>query len=128
MNIMAIEITLTSTLTTTEKGTVKLDLHTDGTQDVTSKIFAIEVLPRSADKLAPIYRFSHICSPAELTEFPDDQPGCSCYFRVDDITLIFDTPVHANLVLETVKGDIKKLVSELRALEANEGVIDTTTF
>lgn len=125
---MAIEITLTSTMTTTDKGTVKLELHTDGTEDVTSKVFAIEVLPRSTDGLSPIYRFSHICSPAELTEFPDDQPGCNCYFRVDDITMIFDTPINANHVLDMIKGDIKKLVSELKALDAAESVVNTATF
>ena len=124
---MSISISLTDTMTTTERGSVRLSLHTDAT-GISDKVFAIEVLPRSCDKLTPLYRFSHICSPAELQEFPDEAPGDNCYFRVNDITMIFDTPVNATLVLKHIKDDIKHLVSEYRALDTAGSVANTTVF
>ena len=124
---MAISITLTHSIKQTDKGTVKLELQTTAT-DTTEKVFAIEVLPRCADSLAPLFRFSHICSPSELVEFPDTVPGCACYFRTDEITMIFDTPVNAELVLQNIEKDIAKLVSELKILEDQPVESDTITF
>ena len=124
---MDISVTLTDTLTMTEKGSVKLTLHTDAV-GISEKVFAIEVLPRSMDRLAPLFRFSHICSPSELQEFPDEAPGDSCYFRVNEITMIFDTPTNASLLLQHVKEDIQKLVNECRELDAAGVTSNTTTF
>ena len=87
---MSASIQLDHTITTTEAGTVKLQCVATGT-NISGKVFAIEVLPATATRNDPIYRFSHICSPAELVEFPEDDPGDNCYFRTDDITMIFDT-------------------------------------
>lgn len=124
---MEISVTLTDTTTMTEKGSVKLTLHTEAT-GISEKVFAIEVLPRGMDRLNPIFRFSHVCSPAELQEFPDEAPGDNCYFRVNDITMIFDTPINASLLLQHVKEDIKKLVDECRRLDEAGVTENTTTF
>ncbi len=113
---MSIAITLNFNKTVTPKGTVKLDITTAGT-DIDDKVFAIEVLPTSADATAAVYRFSHVCSPSELVEFPPDVPLDNCYFRTNNITMIFDTVCNADLVLSHIKTDIKKLTTEYKQLE-----------
>jgi hypothetical protein len=124
---MSASITLSKTVTETERGTVKLVLSCTAT-DVSPKVFAIEVLPSSADEPAPIYRFSHICSPAEMEEFPADVPGENCYFRTDSIEMIFDTPKILDHVITNVENDIAKLVRELNALDTLASVTTSRTF
>ena len=71
---MSVSVKLNHTITTARKGHTKLRLVAEA-DGISPKIFAIEILPRSADKLKPLYRFSHVCSPSEMVEFPDDIPG-----------------------------------------------------
>lgn len=123
---MSISITLSHTVTATDEGTIKLNLNTTAV-DISGKVFAIEVYPRSADLLAPLYRFSHICSPAELVEFPDEEAEDNCYFRTDSIEMIFDSSKIVERVLKHVSTDISFLVAEYKKLEAS-GVTDTIVF
>ena len=124
---MSISISLNREVTFTDKGTVKLALTVTAT-DIDSAIFAIEVFPRSADALAPLYRFSHVCSPAELVEFPDEEAEDNCYFRVSNIEMIFDNSKYIDIVLKHITKDINFLVSEYKQLEDSDGVSSTITF
>lgn len=124
---MPVSITLSKTITETSAGTVKLALSCTAS-GMSPKVFAIEVLPSSADETAPIQRFSHICSPAEMEEFPADDPGENCYFRTDSIEMIFDTHKILDHVIANVESDIAKLVRELNALESGTSVTTSRTF
>lgn len=124
---MAASLTLNSEVRTTGKGTTSLKLFVVG-YDISPKVFAIEVLPGSADKLAPKVRFSHVCSPAELAEFPEDAPGDCCYFRVSEIEMVFDTPDFVEHVMSNMKKDIAKLVREYNDLAAAVPVVDSVQF
>ena len=110
-------IQLSQSTVSTTKGTTKITITTVG-NNIDSAVFAIEVLPRTAYDLNPIYRFSHVCSPAELVEFPDEEPGDNCYFRTDSITMIFDTAIMAENVLRNVEADVNRLVQEYNQLNA----------
>ena len=102
----------------TDKGAVKLTITAVGT-NVTSAVFAIEIIPRSSDSLDPIYRFSHVCSPSELVEFPDYEPTYdTCYFSTDCIEMIFDTAVLADLTYHSIEKDVNTLVREYNQLFA----------
>lgn len=116
----AISLTLNHDIAKTKKGTVKLSLKVAAT-GMPSEVFAVEVLPKSADKYAPTTRFSHICSPAELVEFPALEPGENCYYRISEMEMIFDSSTNAELVLSNIKSDLSKLVKELKA--APESVV-----
>lgn len=118
-------IELTKEVVKTTKGAVKLTIAAAG-NNIEPAVFAIEVLPRSNDSLDPIYRFSHVCSPAELVEFPDYEPEDECYFRTDTITMVFDTATLAEMTWESIQKDVNALVKEynqLFALENAGGVI-----
>lgn len=115
-------ITLNHTVKQTKGGTVSLLLNAVG-YNIDSKVFAIEVLPRSADAVAPYYRFSHVCSPQELIEFPADEPRDNCYFRVAEIELIFDTKDMVEHVMSNMKMDIRKLVRDFNELDSKDNVV-----
>ena len=126
---MAIDtsITLTYTVKQTDAGTTNIVFRATGYQ-VSSAVFAIEVLPRSADFAAPNYRFSHVCSPAELSEFPEGDPGDGCYFRTDTVEFMFDTQDMVDHVVANMYADISKLVRELLNIEQSGGMSVTMTF
>jgi len=118
-------ITLTKEIVTTDRGAVKLTI-TAASEIMQSAVFAIEVIPRSSDTLDPLYRFSHVCSPSELVEFPDYEPEDECYFRVNCIEMIFDTAVLADATYHSIEKDVNALVKEynqLFALQDAGGVI-----
>jgi hypothetical protein len=123
---MPASITLDHTILKTDRGTVKLVFKATG-QDISSKVFAIEVLPKSADPSNVNYRFSHVCSPMELNEFPEDEPFGGCYFRVDEIGMIFDTPDLVDHVIFNMRKDIKLLADEYNALENTTPITGTYT-
>ena len=125
---MSVSVKLNHTITTSRNGHTKLRLVVEA-DGISPKIFAIEILPRSADKLKPLYRFSHVCSPSEMVEFPDDIPGDNCYFRTEDIEMIFDTVALASAVLERVQHDIRILVNAYNEFsEESSTVSGSTTF
>ena len=124
---MTATVRLTHTVRRTSNGTVSLTFLAEGT-NISSKIFAIEVLPKSADPEAPNYRFSHICSPSELIEFPADDPADSCYFRVDEIEIIFDTDKLVDSVIQHMQEDIRHLVNEYNALETADAYTSSTVL
>ena len=120
-------ITLHQQITKTNKGTVRLHLYTTA-ENISAKVFAIQVMPASADSHTTRFRFSHVCSPAELVEFPAQAPGDNCYFRTDDLVMLFDDPKTADLALRNVAADIAKLISEYKALQNQEPVSSETVF
>jgi len=127
---MAVSITLTQTVKHTGRGTcsMRFDAVALG---CSSKVFAIEVLPRTADPKNPNVRFSHVCSPSELTEFPADEPsGGSCYFRTDSVEFVFDNSMLVDHVSLNMHNDIRRLASELNELDASDssGVVTVTEF
>ena len=124
---MTASLTLNSEVRTTRKGTTSLKLFVVG-YGMSPKVFAIEVLPGSADKLAPKVRFSHVCSPAELAEFPEDIPGDCCYFRVSEIEMVFDTKDFVEHVMANMKKDIAKLVREYNELAETTPDTDSVSF
>ena len=116
---MSASITLNHSISKTRKGTVKLELSCVAV-GISPKVFAIEVYPKSADARAPQVRFSHVCSPMELNEFPEDEPGENCYFRVDNISMILDDDRMIEHIMSNMRSDISKLVKEYNELEDAE--------
>ena len=99
----------------TAKGSIYVKVKTTS-KSLPQKVFAIEVLPASKDKATKKYRLSHVCSPAELEEFPEDFDEESCYFRTDEIEMIFDTAKIAKLVIDQLRADVARLDTECTEL------------
>lgn len=103
------EITVTTDIVELTGGAVKLCIQTTG-DGIPSAVFAIEVLPKSRDPKNVNYRFSHVCSLSELVEFPDEEDPEMCYFRTNDIEMIFDTIILAEATRNSILSDVNKLV------------------
>lgn len=90
-------------------GAVKLSLKAVG-EGMPSEVFAIEVLPKSRDPENVNYRFSHVCSVSELVEFPAEETAEECYFRTDEIEMVFDVITLALKVRDSILADVNNLV------------------
>ena len=107
------------------KGPTKLSITTSS-EDMPASVFAIEVLPTSRDKVCTKYRFSHICSMQELNEWPDTEDPDMCYFRTNEIEMIFDLASDAVRVLNAIRDDINGLVRQWNIV--NDPEITGTTI
>lgn len=110
-------ITVRVEVTTTTAGNVYVHITTTS-ESLSPKVFAIEVLPKSKDSTAPKYRLSHICSVAEMEDLPEEEVPGRCYFRTDDIGMIFDTAVIAAEAIKMIKEDIRALGNEYATMYA----------
>lgn len=120
-------ITIESTISPIEGGYTKLNVKTTG-DDMPSEVFAIEVLPASRDACAVPYRFSHVCKLTDLTELPAEQDPEYCYFRTDDIEMIFDNVSIAVRTDEILRSDINKLVVSYNNMNDPEVIGSTITI
>lgn len=120
-------ISIINDISQTAKGTTKLSLKTVG-NDMPSSVFAIEVLPTSRDATCAKYRFSHICSIQELNEWPDEEDPDLCYFRTDEIDMLFDRAADAINVLNAIKDDINQLLLQYNAVTDPELTGSTITI
>lgn len=103
------EINVVCDIVELSHGAVKLCIQTSS-DDMPAAVFAIEVLPKSRDPQNTNYRFSHVCSVSELIEFPAEEDLDNCYFRTDDIEMVFDTIALAIPVRDSIIKDINTLV------------------
>lgn len=120
-------ITIESNITQIEGGFTKLAIKTTG-DDMPSEVFAIEVLPASKDPMAVPYRFSHVCKLTDLMELPAEQDPYKCYFRTDDIEMIFDTVDIALRTQNILRSDINKLVVSYNNMNDPEMIGSTVTI
>jgi len=112
---MSVSLAFNRKIKCTDKGTTSVTFTVVG-DGMTSKVFAIEVLPGSADPTCPHYRFSHVCHPSELLEFPDQENPEYSYFRTDEIEMIFDIPNPVDAVTAKIESDLRYLVREYNEL------------
>ena len=119
------EIAVTTDIVELPKGAVKLCIKT-ASDDMPDAVFAIEVLPKSRDPKNTNYRFSHVCSLSELIEFPAEEDPEMCYFRTNDIEMIFDVISLAVQTQASILKDINTLV--LLYNQMNDAEIRGTTI
>lgn len=111
-------LTLTYSITTVAADTYKLHVESVGS-DMPGEIFAIEVLPLSADAMNSNLRFSHVCCYSELLEFPAEQSVDASYFRVSEIDLIFDNADMMQKAVDNISADARKLKKSYVAVNAD---------
>ena len=64
----------------------------------------------------------------ELVEWPDEEDPDMCYFRTNDIEMLFDRAVDAISVLQAIKSDINQLVLQYNAVYDPELTGSTITI
>ena len=118
-------ISIVESIEVLPKGPTKLSITTSS-EDMPASVFAIEVLPTSRDKVCTKYRFSHICSIQELNEWPDQEDPEMCYFRTNEIEMLFDLASDAVRVLNAIRDDINDLTRQWNIV--NDPEITGTTI
>lgn len=118
-------ISIVESIEVLPEGPTKLSITTSS-EDMPASVFAIEVLPTSRDKVCTKYRFSHICSIQELNEWPDQEDPDMCYFRTNEIEMIFDLASDAVRVLNAIRDDINGLTRQWNIV--NDPEITGTTI
>lgn len=92
---------------------------------MTPSVFAIQLDSKQGTQTETTSRFSHICSLAQLEEYPENDPSDGWYYRVSDITLIFDSEVLCTTTKNLIISDIQYLVKAARAAYDSSDSSDT---
>jgi hypothetical protein len=108
---MSASLSLKRAIKITDNGTTLVTFTAIG-EEMTSDVFAIEILPGSADPTCSHYRFSHVCHPSELLEFPTEETLDYSYFRTNEIEMIFDTPTPVECLTSRIVADLRHLMRE----------------
>ncbi len=97
---------------------VRFDVVCAGEMD--TKVFAYRMLPLSPNGGAEGF-FSHICSPVDLEEYPEDGPlaGTSPeWFRLSYVDVLVRSVTEAEDFIAIVRDDVRRLVSTLNKMDA----------
>jgi len=107
---------------------VRVRVLADDAEEMTTKIFAYVTQPMNPGEAERTATFSHICSPADLEEFPADLPMSGVtpeWLRLDYVDVLVRSWDEALEFIAIVKADVQALRDQLRkftALTAHEAV------
>jgi hypothetical protein len=95
---------------------IRVRLETSNAVDMPSKIFAYTLSPLVAGETVRTASFSHVCSPSDLNDYPEDEPTPGVrpeWFRLDyvDVVLRARTEVHA--FIREAASDVYRLKTSL---------------
>lgn len=84
------------------------------------KIFAYRLLPKNPKTGSKRGFFSHICSPADLEDYPEDEPyptHVPSWFRLNYVDVLLRSTTEAEALIEDVRSDIRRLLRSLKAVD-----------
>lgn len=95
--------------------------------DMPKCIFVLQVMSDDTrgNKVAS---FSHVASPHDIAMYPEDTPGDSPYYRVDDIKLILSSAQWRDVVEDNIRKDIQFLVDSLNHYDDSSASVVTSVF
>jgi hypothetical protein len=76
------------------------------------KVFAYRMLPKSPQTGAKEGYFSHVCSPPDIADYPEDgpvPPNRPEWFRLDYVDIMVRSMTEAEDFLEVVESDLRRL-------------------
>jgi hypothetical protein len=86
-----------------------------------TKIFAYRMLPKNPATGASRGYFSHICSPVDLEDYPEDAPiptHVPKWFRLGYVDVLLRSEIEAEAFIRDVRGDVLRLKRSLDAVDA----------
>lgn len=99
---------------------VRVRIDADDAVDVTTKVFAYITLPLDPQTGERAAVFDHVCSPADLEEYPADVPipGVTPeWLRLDYVDVIVRSWDEAVDLITQVKSDLKSLCATLNIMD-----------
>lgn len=85
-----------------------------------SKIFAYRNLVAQPGASSQTAVFDHICSPADLEEYPEDSPAPNStpgWFRTDFVDIVFRSRALAMAAWSDIRADVADLKASLDAMD-----------
>lgn len=108
---------------------VRIDVVTVG---VSAKLFAYRKQPFNVNTGERVGTFSHVCSPVDLEEFPEDAPNEGAvppWYRLDFVDIFVRSEAEADDFVKSVNEDLESLVYTLKIMnETPPARSGTTTF
>jgi hypothetical protein len=98
---------------------IRLRLVASCADNMPSKIFAYRMLPLNPQGVQ-LGHFSHICSPVDLEEYPEDEPcpgHAPEWFRLDVVDVLVRSTEEAANFLAIIRDDVQRIIWTLNRMD-----------
>lgn len=92
------------------------------------EIFAVEILPLTANPADATVRFSHVCDLADMNDFPTVRNNDYAYYRVGAVQLVLRNRLQADHVLKDLLAAVKSLMQQYTVYENTSSTAESTTI
>lgn len=102
---------------------IRVRIEAECAQDMPTSIFAYRNLPVDPATGSQAGWFSHVCSPVDLEEFPENAPIPTHHpqwFRLSYVDVLLRSRVEANAFIEDVCDDVRRLQHTLTIMDTIE--------
>jgi hypothetical protein len=96
--------------------------------EMASKVFAYRMLPLSPRTSETVGTYSHVCSPVDLEEYPEDAPLADQspeWFRLSYVDVLVRSREEAESFINVIKADINSLYETLNRIDDLEPGTET---
>lgn len=87
---------------------------------ISPKIFAYRMLPLNPETLERVGTFSHVCSPVDLEEYPEDaavEGSVPPWYRLSYVDILVRSQAEADDFIATVLEDVDSLIATLNTMD-----------
>lgn len=99
---------------------IRIRIEVTCAEGMSEKIFAYRMLPKNPQTGSKRGYFSHICSPADLEDFPESAPiptHVPPWFRLSYVDVLVRSETESAAFLNDVRSDIRRLIASLETID-----------
>jgi len=100
---------------------IRVRIQVSCAEGMTDKIFAYRMLPKSPQTGSKRGFFTHIVSPADIEDFPEDEPISTHippWFRLNYVDILVRSETESEAFIADVRSDIQRLLNSLKSIDA----------
>lgn len=102
----------------TLKNAIDVQCYATSSTGSDTNVFVIQILPKNALNQSQ-FRFSHVADPVDMQDYPSIVDFDTPYFRTDSIKLRLRNQYQANIVIQTLKKQVRSLVNAINSLDSS---------
>ena len=111
-------LTVKHNLTLQQDGTWRLQAWTSETENITPNIFVYQRKPAVPYEESSRDVFVNIAQPADITEYPEDEPGTDFpFFRTSSMDIVINDSKLVQSTMDNIAVDISNLCEALDRIE-----------
>lgn len=99
---------------------IRIRLDVEEPTGITPKLFAYRLLPLNANTGESLGHFSHVCSPVDIAEYPEDAPGVDDsppWFRLEFVDVLVRSWAEADNFKASVLSDLRRLKTTIARVQ-----------